>query len=157
MLLGFAAELAASPVLPDGVTLRRVSAEEDLRRIADHQTAVWGFDCSWVADLLIGQVAAAPDRISILVAEADRRFVCTAWSGYEPGTEFVALLGGTTVPEWRGRGIYRAMIAARAQEAVERGFRLLHVDASPDSAPILRRCGFHQITTSTHFHWTPPQ
>ncbi|MFC3986878.1 hypothetical protein [Actinoplanes siamensis] len=49
------------------------------------------------------------------------------------------------------------MIAGRAREAVARGFRLLHVDASPASAPILRRCGFHDITTSTHYQWTPPR
>ncbi|MEV6630716.1 hypothetical protein AB0M54_08195 [Actinoplanes sp. NPDC051470] len=83
------------------------------------------------------------------------RIVSSAWSVYWPGTEFVALLGGTTLPEWRGRGLYRALLAARAREAVARGFRLLHVDASPDSAPILRRCGFHEIATSRHYRWTP--
>jgi GNAT superfamily N-acetyltransferase len=156
VLLGFAAEVAAEPVLPDGVALRQVTDETDLRRIADHQTEVWGADFSWVATDLMARVLADPDQITILVAEAGERVVCTAWSVYLPGTDFVALLGGTTVPEWRGRGLYRAMVAARAQEAAARGFRLLHVDASPDSAPILRRCGFHEITTSTHYRWTPP-
>jgi predicted acetyltransferase len=67
-----------------------------------------------------------------------------------------ALLGGATLPDWRGRGLYRAMVAARAREAAARGVPLLHVDASPASAPILRRCGFHEITTSTHYQWAPP-
>jgi GNAT superfamily N-acetyltransferase len=154
VLLGFAAEVAAEPVLPDGVVLRRVSEVEDMRRIADHQSMVWGADLSWVGDLLVGQVSADPGQITILVAEADGQIVCSAWSVYSPGTDFVALLGGTTLPDWRGRGLYRAMIAERAREAVARGFSLLHVDASPDSAPILRRCGFHEITTSTHYRWT---
>ncbi|MEU4238474.1 GNAT family N-acetyltransferase [Actinoplanes sp. NPDC026619] len=157
VLLGFAAEAAAEPVLPDGVVLRQVSEAEDLRRIADHQTEVWGYDCSWVAGDLTARVAADPGQITILVAEAGDRLVCTAFTVYNPGTEFVALLGGTTLPQWRGRGLYRAMISARAREAAARGFRLLHVDASPDSAPILRRCGFHEITTSTHYRWTPPE
>jgi GNAT superfamily N-acetyltransferase len=157
VLLGFAAEVAAEPVLPDGVVLRRVSEAEDLRRVADHQTEVWGFDCSWVAADLLAQVSADPGQITVLVAEAGARLACTAWAVYHPGTDFVALLGGTTLPDWRGRGLYHAMIAARAREAVARGFRLLHVDASPDSAPILRRCGFHEITTSTHYQWTPPE
>ena len=69
----------------------------------------------------------------------------------------MALLGGTTVPQWRGRGLYRAMIAVRARESAERGSPLLHVDASPASAPILRRCGFHEITTSTHHRLPPPR
>ena len=157
VLLGLAEEVAAEPVLPDGVALRQVSEAEDLRRFADHQTEVTGTDCSWVADDLRARVSADPGQITILVAEADGRFLCTAIAVFDQGTEFVALLGGATLPEWRGRGLYRAMIAARAREAVARGFRLLHVDASPASAPILRRCGFHQITTSTHYHWAPPQ
>lgn len=157
VLLGFAEEVAAEPVLPKGVVLRRISEAEDLRRFADHQTEVLGFDCSWVAADLSARVSADPGQITILVAEAGERFACTAIAVYHPGTDFVALLGGATLPDWRGRGLYRAMIAARAREAVARGFRLLHVDASPASAPILRRCGFHEITTSTHYQWTPPR
>ncbi len=157
VLLGFADEVAAEPVLPDGVVLRRISEAEDFRRIADQQTEVWGFDCSWLADDLIARVSADPGQITVLAAEAGGRLACTAWAVYHPGTDFVALLGGTTLPDWRGRGLYRAMLGVRAQEAVARGFRLLHVDASSYSAPILRRCGFHEITTSTHYQWTPPQ
>jgi GNAT superfamily N-acetyltransferase len=152
-----AAPVAAEPVLPGGVVLRRVSEAADLRRVADQQTEVWGFDCSWLAADLLARVSADPSRVTVLVAEAGGRFACTAWSVYNPGTEFVALLGGTTLPEWRGRGLYRALVAARAREAVARGFRLLHVDASPFSAPILRRCGFHEITTATYYEWTPPE
>jgi GNAT superfamily N-acetyltransferase len=158
VLLGFPEEVAgrmAEPVLPEGVELRRVTEAEDLRRIADQQTEIWGYDCSWIADHLAARVAADPSQITILVAEAGDRFACSAWAAYNPGRDYVALLGGTTVPEWRGRGLYRTLVAARAREAAARGFRLLHVDASPASAPILRRCGFHDITTSTHYQWTP--
>ena len=157
VLLGFAAEVAAEPVLPDGVVLRRVSEADDLRRVADHQSEVWGLDLSWVAADLLARLSADPGQITILVAEAGVRIACTAWSSYYPGTDFVALLGGTTRPDWRGRGLYRALLVARAREAVDRGFRLLHVDASPDSAPILRRCGFHEITTSKHYHSAEPE
>ncbi|TWG12817.1 GNAT family N-acetyltransferase [Actinoplanes teichomyceticus] len=157
VLIAFAEQVAAEPVLPRAVVLRQVSAAEDLRRFADLQTEVFGADCSWVAADLSARVSADPGQITILVAEAGERLACTAIAVYEPGTEFVALLGGATLPQWRGRGLYRAMIAARAREAVSRGFRLLHVDASAASAPILRRCGFHEITTSTHYQWTPPR
>ncbi|NMO56857.1 GNAT family N-acetyltransferase [Actinoplanes sp. TBRC 11911] len=156
VLLGLAAEVAAEPDLPRDVALRRITEAEDLRRVADQQSEVWGFDCSWVADDLISRILADPGQITLLAAEAGDRFVCTAWVVYYPGTEFVALLGGTTLPAWRGRGFYRALLAARAREAAARGFRLLHVDASPASAPILRRSGFHEITTSTHYQWMPP-
>ncbi|GIE33694.1 hypothetical protein Ait01nite_067390 [Actinoplanes italicus] len=155
VLLGIAAEAAAEPVLPDGVVLRRITGTGDLRRFAGLQTEVFGVDCSWVADDLAARVSADPDQTVVLVAEAGDRIVCGALVDHCPGTDFAALLGGATLPDWRGRGLYRALIAARAREAVARGFRLLHVDASPASAPILRRCGFHAIATSTHYEWTP--
>jgi len=155
VLIGVAAEVAAEPVLPGGVALRQVSEAEDLRRFADHQTEVTGTDCSWLAADLAARVSADPHRTTILVAEAGGRLVSAAFVEYNPGTELAAPLGGATLPQWQGRGISRALVAARAREAAARGYRLLHVDAAPASAPILRRCGFHEITTSTHYQWTP--
>jgi GNAT superfamily N-acetyltransferase len=67
---------------------------------------------------------------------------------------FAGLFGGVTVPEFRGRGLYRATVARRAELARERGYRWLYVDALPTSRPILERLGFVAITTTTPF--TPP-
>jgi len=65
--------------------------------------------------------------------------------------EFAGLWGGGTVVAWRGRGIYRAMVAYRAALAAERGYRYLTVDASPDSRPILERLGFTVLSTTTPY------
>jgi GNAT superfamily N-acetyltransferase len=46
------------------------------------------------------------------------------------------------VPEHRGSGFYRALVAHRAQVARERGYRYLTVDARETSRPILERLGF---------------
>jgi GNAT superfamily N-acetyltransferase len=54
----------------------------------------------------------------------------------------VALMGGTVLPEARGRGIYRALVRARWDHAVDRGTPLLVVQAGPMSAPILEGLGF---------------
>jgi GNAT superfamily N-acetyltransferase len=67
--------------------------------------------------------------------------------------EFAGLFGGVTLPEYRGRGFYRATVAERARLARERGFRWLYVDALPTSRPILERLGFRQITTTTPWTW----
>lgn len=67
--------------------------------------------------------------------------------------EFAGLFGGITLPEYRGRGLYRATVAERARLARERGFRWLYVDALPTSRPILERLGFRQITTTTPWTW----
>lgn len=156
VLLGLADETATEPILPDGVVLRRITEAADLRRFADQQTEVTGTDCSWVEADLAARISADPGQITVLAAEAGHQFACTALAVYHPDADFTALLGGATLPSWQGRGLYRAMVAARAQESVTRGIHLLHVDASPASAPILHRLGFHKITTSTHHHHPPP-
>jgi GNAT superfamily N-acetyltransferase len=82
-----------------------------------------------------------------------------AWAGAEPvsagrvefheGTEFASLWGGGTLPGWRGRGVFRALVGHRALLARDRGFRYLQVDAMPTSRPILERMGFHPLAETT--------
>jgi GNAT superfamily N-acetyltransferase len=70
---------------------------------------------------------------------------------FEEGVEFAGLFGGVTLPEFRGRGLYRATVAKRAELARERGYRWLYSDALPTSRPILERLGFVRLTTTTPF------
>jgi GNAT superfamily N-acetyltransferase len=156
VVIGLASEMAAEPVLPDGVTLRAVTADADMHAIGRMQTIVWDEDCSWQAGELIAAVATIPGEISVWVAEAGGEVVSAARLEFRPGTDFAGLWGGSTLKQWRGKGIYRALVAKRAQLAVARGVRYLQVDASPDSAPILRRLGFRAVTTTTPYVWTPP-
>jgi GNAT superfamily N-acetyltransferase len=81
--------------------------------------------------------------------------VCSARIEFYPGTDFAGLWGGGTEPEWRGRGVYRALVAERARLAAERGFRFLQVDATADSRPILERLGFRMLATTTPHVWEP--
>ncbi|MGW2820392.1 GNAT family N-acetyltransferase [Streptomyces sp. NPDC001443] len=155
VLIGSVAQSAGAPAVPDGVTVRQVTADADLRRVAALETTVWGLDLSSIADDLIGRVARAPEEIAVFVAEAAGDVVCAAWLTFRPGSEFASLAGGSTLAEWRGRGIYRALLAARAEIAAARGVRHLHVDASDDSGPILRRLGFRAVTTTTPYVWSP--
>lgn len=155
VMIGPVSALAAEPAPPDGVALRQVTAEADLRRIADLESAVWGEDMGWLAGDLRGRIAAAPEEIVVLVAEAGGEVVSSAWLVFRAGTDFAALWGGSTLPGWRGRGIYRALVAERARRAAAREVRYLQVDASADSEPILRRLGLHAVTTTTPYVWTP--
>lgn len=157
VLVGSAADMAVGqPEPPQDVVLRQVTADADMHRIAALETAVWGDDMSWLAKDLIGRVAAAPDEIAVFVAEAGGEVVSAAWLVFRAGTEFAGLWGGSTLAEWRGRGIYRALVAVRAELAVTRGVKYLQVDASDDSSPILQRLGLHAVTTTTPYVWTPP-
>ncbi|SCK35949.1 Acetyltransferase (GNAT) domain-containing protein [Streptomyces sp. WMMB 714] len=145
------------PDLPEGVVVRRVTGERDMRRIAEMQSEVWGGDLSWLAGVLTGRTAAAPEETVVLTAEAAGRVVCTAWMFLSVETGHAGLRGGTTLPGWRGRGIYRSLVALRAKAAAERGVPYLHVEASADSRPVLTRLGFHAVTTMTPYVWTPPE
>ncbi|MFJ5922590.1 GNAT family N-acetyltransferase [Kitasatospora sp. NPDC092948] len=159
VLIGLAAELATPTPAPEGITLRRVTARTDMRRIAALQQEVWGEDWSFLIDDLTENAAADPEGFLVVVAETDTatpEVVSAAWLTRSPGTEFAGLWGGSTLAAWRGRGIYRSLVAHRARWALEHGIRYLQVDASPDSAPILRRLGMHAVTTTTPYVWTPP-
>lgn len=99
-----------------------------------------------LADSLEADHAADPSALTIVVAEAGDDVVCAAWVRFARDTEFATLWGGGTLPEWRWRGIYRAIVAYRANLAAQRGYRYLQVDASDNSRPILERLGFVAVT-----------
>lgn len=68
-----------------------------------------------------------------------------------------------TSPAHRRRGLGSFVMRTLTQEAAARaafaaacGVRFLHMDASDDSAPILRRPGFRAVTTTTPYVWPPP-
>ncbi|MEW2289316.1 GNAT family N-acetyltransferase [Streptomyces sp. NPDC047841] len=155
VLIGQSADLAADPVLPDGVSLRRVTSRSDLRRVAAMESSVWGEDWSWLADDLAARIENAPENTVVLVAETRTEVVCAAWLVFQDGVDFGGLWGGSTLKAWRGQGIYRAMVARRAQLAAARGVPYVYVDASADSAPILTRLGLHAVTTTTPYVWSP--
>jgi GNAT superfamily N-acetyltransferase len=149
------AEVAAEPRLPDGVSIREVSERRDLDRIVALEQAVWGHHETWLATELEKELAADPEALAIFVAEAGDVVVCAGWVRFGRGSEFATLWGGSTLAEWRRRGIYRALVARRASLAAERGYRYLEVDASDDSRPILERLGFVPVTTTTPYVWSP--
>jgi GNAT superfamily N-acetyltransferase len=155
VVIGLAQELTDEPALPAGVSIRQVSERADFERIASLHTEIWKEDWSWLAQDLTDRQAAYPDCLAVFVAEAGSELVTVAWLVRDPGSEFATLWGGATRPGWRGQGIYRAMVARRAQFATRVGARYLQVDASADSAPILQRMGFVAVTTTTPYLWTP--
>ena len=77
------------------------------------------------------------------IALIDGRIVAAASA--IPAAAGVALFGGSVVPEARGRGVYRALLRARWDFAVERGTPALTVQAGRMAKPILERLGFVQL------------
>ena len=89
-----------------------------------------------------------PERMSIWVAYVDGKPVCSARIDFPPASPFASLWGGSTLEPYRKRGVYTAVLAARAREAVERGYRFLTIDASPMSRPIVASHGFRLLDIS---------
>jgi GNAT superfamily N-acetyltransferase len=155
VVIGRVEQMAVEPNVPDGVVVREVRDRRDFARIQQLEESVWHEDHSWLDDLA-EERAADPDGLRIFVAEADDLTVCAGWVRFPSETEFATFWGGATLPAWRGHGIYRALVAHRANLAAERGRRYIEVDASDDSRPILERLGFIAVTTTTPWVWSPP-
>ncbi|MGW7295133.1 GNAT family N-acetyltransferase [Streptomyces xiamenensis] len=153
LMVAETATLSTKAALPPGVTLHHVTDEAGVRLMTRAHAAAFGTDPVALGRMVRAQLATAPDLIDVLVAVADEdgEPVCAARMERYPGTDFAGLWGGGTAPGWRGRGIYRALVAARARIAAAHGVRYLQVDASEDSRPILRRLGFAAIGTTTPY------
>jgi GNAT superfamily N-acetyltransferase len=56
------------------------------------------------------------------------------------------LIGGVVLPEFRGKGLYRALVASRLRDAATRRLSLATSHAMADtSAPLLLRMGFVEV------------
>jgi GNAT superfamily N-acetyltransferase len=143
----------ADGALPDGVRLVPVSDEAGVELMIDVHDRVFGPDPQ-LRRSLMGQLRNSPELNVLVLAMAGDTPVCAARVSFG-ATGFAGLWGGGTLPEWRGRGIYRAMVGYRARLAAERGCRYLQVDALPMSRPILERLGFVCLAMTTPYVWSP--
>ena len=140
------------PVTAD---LRPIRRREELDPVIDIMTQVWGGSFEWMRQR-IGDHLEQPGYLEMLVAYVDGAPASAGWIYFYPRSHFAGLFGGSTVPAQRGRGLYTALLAARAHRARARGYRFLFIDASPLSQPIVARHGFQLLTDSLDFVWEPP-
>lgn len=153
IMIGPAHSLNVDVPLPPGVSLRRVSAERDIRAMSAMQDEVFGVDGSdGNADAILRRVA-HDGGMELWVAEHEGLIVSAGRLEPVPDTEFAGIWGGATRAEWRGRGIYRALTAARARAALTLGKKLIHSDSTEYSRPILERYGLRRVSTTTPYRW----
>lgn len=156
IMIGPAEPLAVDVELPDGVRVRRVTSEPDVMAMAELQGKVFD-DPHWErrAQTLVQRLAAGDD-LELWVAEYDGEPISAGRIDPVPGTDFAGLWGGVTRADWRGRGVYRAVTAARARAALARGMTLLQSDSTEFSRPILERSGLVKVSTTTPYVWQRP-
>ncbi|MDT0445821.1 GNAT family N-acetyltransferase [Streptomyces johnsoniae] len=167
LMVAETAALSAADEPPAGVRLRAVADEADIAALADvhdeafggalpprlrlrlHAQLGAGAGAGAKAGAGAGAPAAGGTRTVAVLALADGRAVSAARMELVAGAPFAGLWGGGTAPEWRGRGIYRALVAYRASRAAALGHRYVYADASDLSRPILARLGFSPLSITT--------
>lgn len=142
-------DLDAPP--PPDVRLVPVTGAAGVADLVRVHEQVFGVQRTALGRDLAAALAQTPDEVAAVVATVDDVPVSAARAVFHRGTQFASLWGGGTLPGYRGRGVYRALVAHRARLARARGFRYLQVDASPESRPILERLGFVKVSTTTPY------
>ncbi|MFG3294252.1 GNAT family N-acetyltransferase [Streptomyces sp. NPDC048179] len=151
LMVAEVAGLGLDAELPEGVRVVPAVDAAGVDLVVDVHEKAFGTDGSRLRHRLLAQLAEQPDNVVAVVALAGDEPVSAARMELVPGTRFAGLWGGGTVEGWRGRGVYRALVAHRARVAADHGYRYLQVDASAMSRPILERLGFHVLSTTTPY------
>lgn len=134
----------------------RVAEDVDIRRVVDAAgvdefvsvtAAAFGRDETARAAAYLQSLD--DPTIALFVAYRDGRPASAGRLNMPDGRVFASMWGGSTVPEQRGLGFYRGLVARRAEEARRRGYRFLTTDARETSRPILERVGFVPLTGIT--------
>ncbi len=153
IMLGPAQALDVEVPLPPGVTLRTVGEEADVRAMTAMEDVAFESELAEeIAAALLARLARR-DGMELWVAEAGGQIVGAGRLEPVAGTPVAGIWGGAVLPEWRGRGIYRALTAARARSALAGGSTLIHSDSTEYSRPILERAGLVKVSTTTPYRW----
>ena len=158
VMVGEASLLAVDVPLPEGVVVRRAGEGGDLRgdmsRMLAAQEAIFGGNRGPSLESSLADLEEGDSEFWLAEVVASGEVVAAGRLTVVPGTTFAGVWGGSTLPQWRGRGIYRALVAARARAALARGVRLINSDCTDMSRPILERSGLVAVTTTTPYVWT---
>jgi len=133
-----------------GVEARRVASLEDFRAAAEIASTAFHEsedDRAALAEMLEESYERerTGDSPRTYLALLDGRPVGTGRALFAAESPAVLMIGGGVLPEARGRGVYRALVRARWDDAVAAGTPALVSHAGSMSRPILERLGFQAV------------
>jgi hypothetical protein len=143
--------LEREPPSVDGIEVRAVESYEDYVR--SQEILEIGFSGKLTAQERAAAREGLPARFADYrdhpirrryLAFIDSRAVAAA-NAMRTSESALALAGGVTLPEARGRGAYRALVRKRWDDAVAAGTPALVTQASAMSRPILEYLGFRDL------------
>ncbi len=140
-----------------GADVRRLTEPGQVKIVIDLLEEVWQTDFGGLGKLLEEDLVVRPSFSSIYAAYVDNVPACVGWIQFSKDSQFASLWGGSTLPDYRGRGLYTAVMAVRLQEAIRRGYSFLTIDASKMSRPIAEKYGFQLLTYAHACMWYPEQ
>lgn len=141
----------APSVKPANADIRRITSREGLKDVIYVLDNVYGGHNAWVYDRL-GLHLQIPGYLSVYASYVDDQPVSIAWT-YFPRGHFATLFGGTTLAEYRNRGLYTSLLHVRLEEIRERGYPFAVVETGPMSKPIVAKHGFKHLTTVYDYEW----
>ncbi|MCI4329305.1 MAG: GNAT family N-acetyltransferase [Thermoplasmata archaeon] len=128
-----------------GVEIRPVADRVGLETAVEVSGTAFAPHPGWDLDEYLPRLGTP--SFTAFLALVDGRPVSAGRLELPEGRAFASLWGGGTVPEFRGRGVYRALVGARTDLARTRGYEYVTVDAQESSRTILARLGFRPLTT----------
>ncbi len=129
----------AVPAAP-GVAVERVETDAQADALGAVGLAAFGRPMgSALESVRLGLRAPRP-LVDAFLSRVDGVAACGGWVKYYGAVGY--LFGGGTAPALRGRGAYRALVAARLAAAKARGARFVVSECSPDSERVLGALGF---------------
>jgi GNAT superfamily N-acetyltransferase len=132
------------PPGPPGVEARRVRTFAEYVAATEVQWKAFGLPRDEIVETPVQLRERWNSASSIFhAAWIEGELVCAGTCS--PTPHGLALFGGATLPEARGRGAYRALIRARWEEACAGGSPALLTQAGGMSRPILERLGFKRV------------
>lgn len=135
--------------------VHRVDTLDDLLVYKSAAEAIFGKEYSATTTELAEALRAGSSDHRAYITIRNGKAISIARLHTHRDSHFGGLYGGGTREEFRGRGFYRTLIAARARDAAALGARYLIVDALPTSRPILERLGFVHVSDTWPCEWIP--
>jgi GNAT superfamily N-acetyltransferase len=155
LMIAKVADVSTDVDLPPSVSLSTESGQVGIDRLIEVHEKVFGTDHSQLRRSLLAQFSTSPWLSELVVIMADGVPVSSSRVEFLPDRDFASLWGGSTLSQWRGKGLFRAMVAQRTREAAKRGYSYLYVTASSESRPILERLSFESMGRVLTYTWQP--
>jgi GNAT superfamily N-acetyltransferase len=141
---------------PEGVTVSPVKDEQSIADFLSLESAIWACDPSKTREVLLSALSDPLQRNLGFVAYLESKPIGFGRVTASPHSQFSGLWGGSVLPDFRGRGVYRALLSARIQHVRQfDSIRYLRIDALPTSRPILEKYGFKAVASTWPAEWPP--